>query len=114
MFAENGIWRVDGVDGVFRATEYSVQRVSEVGIQSASSFVEADGLPFWWSREGIHTMTIENGVNAREQNLSISTVQSYWDAIPEAQKLTVRSHTTGSTSVFTGLGKPPGRPLQQN
>ena len=82
VFAENGVWQISGVDGVFKADAYSVNRVSRVGILNAQSFVAADGAPFWWSRYGIHTLSTDpvSGQGA-EQNISVTTIQSFWDSI---------------------------------
>jgi hypothetical protein len=92
VFAENGVWSINGVDGVFRASEYSVKRISDVGIASPDSFLDADGTPIWWSNYGIHTMTFEAATgNAKEQNLSLSTIQTFWDNIPTDSKLKVKS-----------------------
>lgn len=87
VFAENGVWSINGVDGVFRATEYSVKRVSNVGLLSPQTFVQAEGVPFWWSRSGIHTMQIDPGTGqAQEQNISIATIQTFWDNISPSSK----------------------------
>lgn len=87
VFAENGIWTINGVDGVFKATEYSVKRASEIGIASPESFISAGGTPIWWSRYGIHTLSLQDSGNgAGEQDLSTSTIQTFWDSIPEASK----------------------------
>ena len=92
VFAENGVWSINGVDGVFRASEYSVKRISDVGIASPESFLDADGTPIWWSNYGIHTMTFEAATgNAKEQNLSLPTIQTFWDNIPTDSKLKVKS-----------------------
>jgi hypothetical protein len=82
IFADNGVWSVNGVDNVFRATEYSLRRVSYTGMLTAESFAEAEGVPFWWSKTGIHTIQFDevNG-NATEQNISLPTIQSFWDDI---------------------------------
>jgi hypothetical protein len=87
VFAENGIWTINGVDGVFKATEYSVKRASEIGIASPEFFISAGGTPIWWSRYGIHTLSLQDSGNgAGEQDLSTSTIQTFWDNIPEASK----------------------------
>lgn len=92
VFAENGVWSINGVDGVFRASEYSVKRISDVGIASPESFLDADGTPIWWSNYGIHTVTFEAATgNAKEQNLSLPTIQTFWDDIPTDSKLKVKS-----------------------
>lgn len=82
VFAENGVWVISGPDSRFTATSYYVSKVSNVGIYSASSFVAAEGVPFWWSKYGIHTFAYdETSGFPMEQNLSIATVQTFWDEI---------------------------------
>lgn len=92
VFAENGVWSISGVDGVFRASEYSVKRISDIGMASPESFIDADGSPIWWSNYGIHTMSFEAATgNPKEQNISLSTIQTFWDNIPTDSKLNVHS-----------------------
>lgn len=82
IFADNGVWSINGVDNVFRATEYSLRRVSYTGMLTAESFAEAEGVPFWWSKTGIHTLQFDEvSGNPTEQNISIPTIQSFWDNI---------------------------------
>jgi hypothetical protein len=87
VFADNGIWQITGIDDVFRATGYAVSKITRVGILSPESFVEAEGIPFWWSKNGIHTLSFDSDSGkAVEQNISISTIQRYWDEIPNSDK----------------------------
>jgi len=90
VFAENGIWQISGVDGVFKASAYSINRVSRIGILNPQSFVSAEGIPFWWSRFGIHTLSTDPvSGQGTEQNLTIPTIQSFWDKIDSDSKLKV-------------------------
>lgn len=99
VFAENGVWQISGVDGVFRATEFSVNRVTRVGILQPQTFVEAEGVPYWWSRFGIHTLTTDPvSGQGTEQNLTIPTVQTFWDNIDADAKLKV-------TAVYDAINK---------
>lgn len=99
VFAENGVWQISGVDGVFRATEFSVNRVTRVGLLQPQTFVEAEGVPFWWSRFGIHTLSTDPvSGQGTEQNLTIPTIQSFWDAIDADAKLKV-------TAVYDAINK---------
>ena len=91
VFAENGVWQITGVDNVFSPSAFSVSLVSDIGILSSGSFVAADGVPFWWSRYGIHSMSFNEFGNANEQNLSISTIQSYFNGIDGNAKDSVKS-----------------------
>lgn len=82
VFAENGVWRISGVDNVYRATEYAVQKVTATGIQNARTFVDVEGIPIWWSKSGIHTVTVDTvSGSANEQNLTIPTIQKFFDEI---------------------------------
>lgn len=99
IFAENGVWSISGVDGIFKASAYSINRVSNVGITTSTSFVAAEGIPLWWSRFGIHTLNFDQvSGTASEQNLSIPTIQSYWDDIPANSKDNV-------TAVYDNISK---------
>lgn len=92
IFADNGVWSINGVDNVFRATEYSIRLISSVGILTAESFVESEGVPFWWSKYGIHAMTFDQATGlAQEQNIGIGVIQSFWDSISQTAKLQVNA-----------------------
>ena len=82
VFAENGVWQVSGVDNVFKATEYSISRVSQIGLTNPQAFVSVEGVPLWWSKHGIHTLGFDQvSGRAQEQNLSIGTIQTFFEAI---------------------------------
>ena len=82
VFAENGVWQITGVDNVFRATEYSISRISEIGIENPQTFVSVEGVPMWWSKHGIHTLQFDQvSGKAQEQNITIGTIQTFFDAI---------------------------------
>lgn len=104
VFAENGVWQITGVDGVFKATVFAINFISPVGILNPESFVEAEGLPFWWSRYGIHTLQVDpvSGQGA-EQNLSIPTIQTLWDKIDsDAKSKTVAAYDRINKRIFWG------------
>lgn len=87
VFAENGVWAVAGVDNVFRATEYAITRISDTGLTNENSFVVADGLPVWWSKTGIYAIQQGESLNVpTAQNLSLSTIQTFWNSIPNEKK----------------------------
>jgi hypothetical protein len=87
VFAENGVWSIGGVDDIFRATGFSVNKLTEVGIVNSHSFVSAEGRPYWWSATGIHTLAPDDVTGAlREQNISLPTIQTFWNEIPSEGK----------------------------
>lgn len=91
VFADNGVWQIKGVDDVFKPTSYSISRLTEVGLVSQGSFAAAEGVPFWWSRFGIHTLAFDEFGNASEENLSIGTIQTFWDKISPTAKIKVQA-----------------------
>ena len=104
VFADNGVWAIMGVDGVFKATEFSIKKITEVGILSADSFVSADGVPLWWSKFGIHAMQFDKVTSEPgEQNISLGTIQTYWDNIDQDAKLKVTvGYDRNNRRVFWG------------
>ena len=104
VFAENGIWQITGVDGVFRATEYSINRVSRIGILNPETFVAAEGVPFWWSSFGIHTLSADPvSGQGQEQNLTLPTIQTLWDNIdPEVKLKVVSTYDSINKRIYWG------------
>ena len=99
VFAENGVWQVKGVDDVFRATGFAVNKISSIGLFNRETFVSADGIPFWWSDQGIHTLGFDGQTfQATENNISLSTIQTFFDKIGSTQK-------SKCTGVFDPLNK---------
>lgn len=84
VFASNGVWVVSGIDGRFSPTGYTVNKISTTGILSQQSFVSAEGIPFWWSSTSINTISFdENSGYPAVQDLSIGTIQTYFNNIGE-------------------------------
>ena len=82
VFASNGVWRISGVDDVFRATEFSVSKITDFGLSVRNSFVAGgNNLPFWWSYNGIHSIVVTENGGFREVNISRPTIQTFWESI---------------------------------
>ena len=91
VFADNGVWAINGVDDVFRASEYSVSKLTEVGLRWKKSFVSAEGRPYWWSENAIHTLTLNDQIGTIvEQDISTPTIKTYWDRLTNEQKNVAR------------------------
>ena len=87
VFAENGVWSVAGVDNVFRATEFSITQISDVGIVNENTFTVGGGVPIWWAKTGIYAIQAGEGLNTpTANNLSLSTIQTLWNEIPNEKK----------------------------
>lgn len=92
VFASNGVWAISGSEGLgFSATDYTVSKVSSSRTLSSSSFVDVDGLPIWWTSDGIYTLQFTNAA-ATPQAVSISDgkIKAFMDDIPDENKGTAK------------------------
>lgn len=83
VFATNGIWFISGPDGNFKATDFFATKVSGVGTLSNRSIVDVEGIPVWWSNDGIYTIQVDQISQAPTAvNLTDSTIKSFYFDIP--------------------------------
>lgn len=92
VFATNGIWAISGSQGSgFTANDYFPNRISSVRNISHTSFVDVDGIPYWWNLEGIYTITLDPQTNAlRVVSLSDQSIKTFYQDIPSESKQFVR------------------------
>lgn len=88
VFASNGIWAITGSQGTgFSANDYAVNKISSITNISHGSFVDVEGVPFWWNLEGIYTVEVNPQSNSiRVVSISRSTVDTYYNTIPVKSK----------------------------
>lgn len=81
IFANNGIWAISGSTGTgFKATDYSVTRISSIGALSKTSLVDAEGIPFWWNLDGIYTIRFDPASGSVEvTSLTKTTIQTFYN-----------------------------------
>ena len=90
VLAENGVWEILGdTDAGFTATGYQVNKIGSIGAMSPSSIVEVEGVVAYWAEGGIYTLGYDQQSGfLRPQNISATTIQSLYSAIPSvARKL---------------------------
>lgn len=99
VFADNGVWRISGVDGnLFDATSFSVFKITDSGLAFRTSLVSGqNAVPFWWSYVGIHTLQVTEEGGMVEVNLSRDTIQTFWEDIGSDE----RSFVTGTYDAFS-------------
>lgn len=89
VFADNGLWEVTGTSGGgFTPTNYSVSKVSSVGIIGNNTLVDVEGSPLWWSDRGIYTLGRNQVTDRLEaQSLTNQSIQTFYDEdIPAGSK----------------------------
>lgn len=89
VFATNGVWSISGSDnGPFKATDFTVTKISSFPAVSRSTIVDVGGLPVWWNYEGIFALSVEQaGLTTSVKNLSETTIQKFYDEIPPTSKM---------------------------
>lgn len=92
IFADNGVWAVTGSDTGFTASSYQVIEVSRVNCISSTSVVSVEGVPVWWSNQGIYTLEVNSLSNQiKAISLSESNIQTLYDEdITNTAKLNVQ------------------------
>lgn len=91
VFASNGIWSISGTDVTpFKATDYSITKVSGVRAISSTSFVDVQGFPVWWNQEGIYIVRSDELANFKLDSLTDTTIKTFFQDIPNEAKLHVR------------------------
>jgi hypothetical protein len=87
VFATNGIWSISGSDvAPFKATEYTVTKISGLRTESSSSFVDIQGFPCWWNEEGIFLILSDDVTNFKVQSLTDTTIKTLYNEIPKENK----------------------------
>ena len=87
IFASNGVWSISGSQGIgFSANDFTIRKVSAVPCISASSFIDANGIPMWWNTDGIYCVS---GADALGQvqitSLTDKKIKTWYiDTIPAA------------------------------
>ncbi len=91
IFARNGVWSLTGGgDYGFSATNYKVSRITELGLLSPESVVKDSGSAFYWSADGIYVISPSQIGDLGVQNITQSTVQTFYENISTVAKSKVK------------------------
>jgi len=89
VFASNGIWAI-GSDVGFSATSYSTRKLTNIGVISPESIVEAENFIFFWSDSGIYRLEPDNITGyLSPTNITINTIQTFYNELPSIARLQV-------------------------
>lgn len=91
VLGTKGSFAIRGSDnGPFRATDYTVEFISDTPVVSDSSICLVDSSLIWWNYDAIYAMSKDSvGVSFQVENISKPTIQSLIDDIPSDNKLFV-------------------------
>lgn len=84
VFATNGIWLITGSEGIgFTATDYTVQRISNMNNIDNKSFVDLNGVPAWINPDGIWIMQGDETLGSTSvTSISKDSIQTFFENIP--------------------------------
>lgn len=88
IYAQNGVWWLSGPDTGFTATNFFLEQISEAGCISAHSVVRVEDTHFFWSKEGIFLISINEFGRAVMQDILSGTLQTFYNeiSIPSKEK----------------------------
>ncbi len=91
VFAANGVWFITGSQGIgFAANDYTITKISSIKSISSTSFVDVQGLPFFWNEDGIYQVTPQQGGGLSVESISVGTIQTFFNNIPPSSRRYVR------------------------
>ena len=87
--ARNGVWFINSGGQGFTAVDYTINKVSDIGITARQSAVVAGDVLFWWTRQGIQAITPATGQfgaipgQFTQQNITENTIKTFYGQINE-------------------------------
>lgn len=87
VIAENGVWMVSGGSNYgFSANNNMRVKISDNGAQSPGSVVVVDNTLMYWADDAIYHVTPDQFGDYQSQNLTQTTIQSFYDNILPTEK----------------------------
>lgn len=93
VLSENGVWEIKGGESGFKATDFQVIKLTDIGAINANSIVEAEDRIYFWSKAGIYVITRDQvTLGLQITNISETTVQTLFESFSNV----ARNNTTGT------------------
>ena len=104
IMASNGIWSISGGASGFLANDFSVRKLSNIGIASSQSLVAARGAPVWWGTDGIYTIKSTPENNAFEAaTITDQVIGSFIKDIPEINRQYIKGEFDSRNNILVWL-----------
>ena len=93
LFSSEGVWAIGpGEGGIFSATGYSVNKVSDAGCLAKQSIIVADNVPMYWSNAGIYAIIQDsNSGFLNAQNVTQDVINGLYHSIRHTEKTRVKA-----------------------
>lgn len=92
VFGANGVWEIRGDEGGFRATSFQVNKISNVGVYAPKSIVEINNTFIFWGDSGIYTLSPNEFGLWNTENITLNTIQRFFNALPDSSKKNARGY----------------------
>lgn len=79
VFADNGVWYLYSQEGGFRATAFTIAKVSENGIASTRSVVEAEGAVYYFTSSGVVRIAATEFDVLDSATISSATIRTHFN-----------------------------------
>ena len=105
VFASNGVWTISGSEGTgFKATDFSVSKISEFSIVGHHNIISIDGLPLWWNTDGIYKLNIDSQLGSISVvSITDTTIQTFINNIPDSEKQYIKASYNSLDKTITWL-----------
>lgn len=81
VFAENGVWEISGSEEGFKATNFQVVKVTDLGSSGANSIVEVEDRIYFFSRGGIYAISRDPvSLALQVASISATTIQTLFES----------------------------------
>lgn len=87
IFAENGVWQIVGDDNAgFKATGFTVTKITDRGTVGPASVVGAKGAIYYWGDDGIYVVTQNEFGDWGAESITQDRIQNFYDGISSLSK----------------------------
>lgn len=110
VYSSNGVWGLSGVDNsTFDADAFSLDKKSVVGLSSQQSIVLVEEVAFFWSDQGVYSISLNNqGTALGVGSITVESIQPTYNLITDAELRTsagVYESLSKQVIWFYGMGK---------
>ena len=86
ILCDNGVWELSGPDSGFKATSFSLRKVTKYGCTSAQAVVEVSDAVYYWGLQHIHRLQTNEFGNMTEVSLTEDTIEAFYRGISHSAK----------------------------
>ncbi len=91
VVGDNGAWAISGSDGIFKATQHSLTRLTEEGMTSSDSLLAFKGGVAYWSKNSVNVIVVDDVSQAPVvRDVSAQVIGSFYNELPDHSKTTVK------------------------